>query len=96
MDEKKKELLQSIGVYFLGYYNNDYKKTEKILLNMMISKVEIADDEITFVLGRPGILIGPRGMHVDNLTKKLDMKIKIVEDMESVYDYLIPYCPWDY
>jgi ribosomal protein S3 len=45
---------------------------------------------ITITTERPGILIGKRGTNIDALEKFLGTKVKIIEDQDPLYHYLIP------
>ncbi len=105
MDENARKVLKAIGHFYLDKNNGDYAETEKEILRLRIigAKVEtvsvglITDraDKVTITLGRPGLLIGPRGNTIHALQEWLKERttckqILIVEDRDCLLDSIIP------
>lgn len=92
MNQNQIEIVEKIGEFFLELNGKNYEKTERILRNMEITRVDLlSKSKIMILLRRPGLLIGPKGQTIDGLSKHLKMEIQIVEDTQTnLYDYLIP------
>ena len=103
-----RDAAKCIGEFYLSkneaHGDHKYDKTAGDLLHLLITKLEI--DETTKVLeittGRPGMLIGRRGKNIQELCdwvmQKLQLGIRVVEDMDALYDTMVPDEPavgWD-
>ena len=93
--EEVKDVAQNIGQFYLKKNNGDYKATAQEILALRISKIEVANSEISITTGRPGLLIGKRGTTIDALSQHLKVKIKIFEDVDHLSFYLIPCEEWE-
>lgn len=91
LSKEVRDAAESIGQFYLERNQNDYKKTEREILGLEISKLEVTEDCVTITTSRPGLLIGKRGETVSNLEKFLNRKVNIVEDRDPLSSWLIPY-----
>ncbi len=96
-----------IGNFFLENNNHDYEKTEKQILGIGITKLEVVGCskdgeqwyEATITTNRPGLLIGRRGTTVDALIKYLrerhgeKFQLTIKEDEDNLHYHLVPIHP---
>lgn len=78
-----------IGEYFLQQNGENYEKTREFLRDLSITNIIVSETGITVETARPGLLIGRKGIHIDNLVEKLQKKINIVESF-SWADYITP------
>jgi|SRR5581483_3672496 len=89
-----RQAAQEIGKFYLNKHNGDYKAAEEELVRLRITKVEINGNCLYITASRVGLLIGKRGQNIDALgryiEKTLNMKIFVIEDIDCLYDYLIP------
>ena len=90
LPEQVKEVAARIGQFYLDKNKGDYKVTENEITDLCIASIDMANSEVTIVTGRPGLLIGSRGKNIEALEKYLNMRIKIVEDVDPLWAYLIP------
>jgi len=86
---KVKEIAAQIGNFFLVKNKNDYVITQKEIESLRISNITVSDNSVTIELGRPGLLIGPRGRQISDLQRYLGLEILIIEK-ETIVDYLVP------
>jgi ribosomal protein S3 len=99
-----KEVARKIGQYYLQkardriettydiipQYNSSHAKAEAEICRLGISKIEVEGNIVTITAARVGLLIGVRGRNIDALNKFLNMDIRVIEDTNSLNDYLIP------
>jgi ribosomal protein S3 len=91
------EMARRIGLFYLQKNNQDYEKTEKELTDLRISKIEIDVKGVVFItLARVGLFIGRKGENIEKLNRFLKSDVRIVEDMDSIYEALIPHNMEDY
>jgi ribosomal protein S3 len=89
--EPVREIARKIGQFYLEKNNKDYEATAKEIDALRISEIRFeTPDAVTIVTGRPGLLVGRRGMTIDALTKFLQIKIRIVEDRDPLWCHIIP------
>ena len=89
------EAAAAIGAYYLQKNHGDYAATEKEITSLGISAVTVDNSlphskTISVTLARPGLLIGKRGTNIDALEKFIGTKVKVIEDRDSLFHYLIP------
>ncbi len=98
LSEQVQNIAREIGLFYLEKNGGDFKKTEEEIGILQISKIEIGNPDriVIITTGRPGVLIGKRGQNIEALEKHLSRKIHIIEDMDSIYDYLVPREEEDY
>src|SRR5688572_16565788 len=96
LDSKIVEIAKKIGEYYLQKNNQDYDEAGLELLKLGITQISISDTEITIEVARPGLLIGKRAENIDKLTKYLNCKVKIIEAVDYIYNYIIPYPEQEY
>jgi ribosomal protein S3 len=90
MTSEERQVAREIGEYYLQKNNGNYCAAEDEILRLYISRIDVCEDIITIVTGRPGALIGKRGINIDCLGKAIGKKIRIIEDMECITGFLIP------
>lgn len=96
ISEQVQEIARQIGKFYLTKNNGDYKKASDEILKLQITKLEVLDDgRVCITTNRPGLLIGKRGENIDNVCRHLGMKIHVIEEMDHIYNYLIPYLQED-
>jgi transcription antitermination factor NusA-like protein len=93
LSEEVKNVARKIGQFYLEKNNQNYELTEKDIDNLRISKIEIVDDKIAITTAAPGRLIGMRGKNILLLQEYLGQKVKIIEEMDPLFVYLIPQEP---
>jgi hypothetical protein len=76
---KTKEIKRSFLIYFDGSYGIDPRPNTPNSYTMGVCKLEYKDDTLTVYLRRPGLLIGKGGQTIDEFSKWLNCKVKIVE-----------------
>ena len=82
---------REIGQYFLQRNGQNYAKAAEEIIRLRISKIEVKGEELTIVLGRPGLLIGRGGQVIRGLEAFLKAKrITVIEDETPLLDALIP------
>ncbi len=87
-----KTIAARIGSFFLNKLNGDYEKTRVFIESMRINNISLTDDnKIVIELSRPGILIGVKGTQINDLLNYMAQPIHIVETMEHIEDYIVPY-----
>lgn len=91
LDATVRDVAQRIGLFYLQKNNGDYVKTEKDLTDLRIAKIEVNEKGVIVTTARPGLLIGKRGTNIDALAKHLKSEVRIIEDMDSIYDSLVPH-----
>src|SRR5579859_7307784 len=92
LDQNVVNLAKNIGLFFLEKNKENYEATEIEIQSMQITKLDIMKDGRALIeLKRPGILIGKRGLQIEELSKHLKIGIHIVESEPSPIDSLIPY-----
>lgn len=91
LTQEVRDIAQKIGQFYLQKYDNDYQLAEQELIRLQITKIEVEPEMVRITLARPGILIGRRGINIENLTKFLGVKVFIIEDQDPIYSWLIPY-----
>ena len=95
LSQQTKEAASKIGEFYLQKNNRDYKATENEILNLRISLIRVLDDgAVEITTERPGLLIGRRGINIDELTKFLGVRVHIIEERDPINSYLIPQ-EWD-
>jgi ribosomal protein S3 len=83
---EKKDVCYFINRFFTIKNNYDYIKTEKYFDDLRITNIEIAYHRIFIKLGRPGLLIGHKGVLISQLEAylfaelKRPIKIEVIED----------------
>ena len=88
------ELAQKIGQFYLEKNNKDYEKTADEISRLRITEIiTISTTMVVIKLSRVGLMIGKRGENFENLSRFIDRKIHLIENTESIEDYLIPYPP---
>ena len=89
--EEVQKIAGQIGEYFLCKNNHDYQATAEEIYSLRVSKIIVDGNKVEITLGRPGLLIGKRGVIIDGLAKWLSgMEVKIIEDTDCINDFLIP------
>lgn len=91
LSEQVRNAAREIGLFYLKKNNDNYTLTEQDINHLRISKIEVSDECITITTSCPGLLIGRRGMNIDALVTHLGKKVKILEEEDPLYCYLIPY-----
>lgn len=93
-----KKVAAKIGQFYLIKNNGDYEATAKEIDSLRISKIEVEEDKVVIVSPRVGLLIGKRATNIERLAKFLEVEVKLLEDMDNLYDYLVPrpYNEWEY
>jgi ribosomal protein S3 len=99
LSEEVKGMAAAIGAYYLQKNNGDYVATEKEITSMRISAIAVDSTlphskVVSITTERPGLLIGKRGTNIDALEKFLGHKVKVIEDRDPLYNYLIPDNGW--
>lgn len=90
MNEQAKDIAVGIGQFYLAKNNNDYNATDKELASLDITNIVVATTgEVVISTGRPGLLIGKRGLNQDNLAAYLKRPVIIVE-VDSVIGNMLP------
>lgn len=90
LEPEVKDVAQRIGQFYLAKHNNDYDATATELLRLQITQLTIEDDVVTITTARPGLLIGKRGQNVEALENHLNAKVKIKEELNSLFDWIMP------
>ena len=90
-----RDIAVKIGQFYLQKHNGDYEAAEKELVNTRITKIDIVVNTVHITAAHVGLLIGKRGQNIDNLSKFLETEVKIYEDTDNLYDYLIPHKEYD-
>lgn len=91
IDSKIQEVAVALGRFYLDKCNGDYNKAADELYKLHIVSIAITeDDSIVITLARVGLFIGKRGTNIDAVSKFFGRTIKVVEAMDSIYDYIIP------
>jgi ribosomal protein S3 len=89
-----RDVAETIGQFYLQKNNGDYAATAQEIANLRIVKLDPTGDSVSITTGRPGILIGRRGITIIALSKfiheKMQLKIKIIEDTDNLQDCLTP------
>lgn len=85
-----REMAEKIGQFYLQKNSGNYATTAREIADLQISKIEVAEKEISITTARPGLLIGHRGMNIDSLAKFLQTKVRIIEEMDPLISWLIP------
>ena len=96
LSDEIKELASRIGFFYLEKNHHDYIKAEEEIKSMAITALTIKEDgdlSIEITVGRPGILIGPKGTNIEKLAKYLGRRVLIKEDTDNLLSYLIPQNP---
>jgi len=101
ISDEVRKVAQTIGRFYLDKYDGDYKKAEEQLRLLDISKIEVTEEVckscrckgrvISITLTRVGLFIGNKGENIDKLGELFNCKVKIIEEMDSIYNHLIPY-----
>lgn len=95
---KEQEIARYISDYYVEKNKLDCDMAIKEINMLGITHIKFQYKNIYITLMRPGLLIGRRGINIDNLTvflsNKLHTKInvKIIED--KVLPHLIPFTPY--
>ena len=91
-----------IGLFYLDKNKGDYEAAGRAVDQLRISKIETTESSdspklscVTIHTARPGLMIGRRASNLDALAKFLECEVKIVEDLDCLYDYLTPRHPSD-
>ena len=103
LSDETKELASMIGFFYLEKNNHDYIKAEEEIKSLHITALTIKENSgsernycnpsIEITIGRPGLLIGPKGTNIEKLAKHLGRNILIKEDVDNLLSYLIPQNP---
>jgi transcription antitermination factor NusA-like protein len=95
IDPQVVEVARTIGDFYLAKHNGDYAKATEEIYRLQIAKIAVAaDNSIVITLGRVGLFIGKRGTNLDAIIKLFNgRQLKVVEDMDSILDYVIPRPP---
>lgn len=93
MDTATKNICQKIGQFYLNKCNGDHKAAQSELCHLIITDVSIPTDGNLVIIKavRVGMLIGKRGSNIDALEKFLKVPIKVIEEQESVYNWILPF-----
>jgi KH domain len=92
-----REYAMMIGQFYLKKNDGDYIATAEEVDSLRISKIEVTDDgSVAITTALPGMLIGKRGTNVDALREHLKANIKIIEEEDPLFPYLIPQQPDEY
>ena len=84
------EVAQRIGQFYLEKNHGDYEKTKVEILSLLITSVEVTEGKVIIKTSRPGLLIGKRGINIDNISTFLDKKIHVLEERENIVDCITP------
>jgi len=94
------EVAQKIGQFYLEKNGGDYVKVEDELRLLDITNIEVTEEVcksckckgrvISITLTRVGLFIGKRGENIDKIGEMLGCKVKVIEEMDSIYNHLIP------
>jgi hypothetical protein len=90
----EKEILYTIGYYWLQHNNFNYEETYKTIDSIGIKHLKIFGNRIYIVLDRPGIFIGLKGKDINAIEDMLyqntekQLKFYIIED--KITNYLYP------
>lgn len=90
LSDEVREVASQIGQFYLQKNSYDYAATEKEITSLRITTLEIKEGEVVITLARPGSIIGRKGENIEKLTKFLNRKIRIVEDKDPLYYWLVP------
>lgn len=91
LSQQIKEVAHNIGQFYLNKCKFNYDEARKAIEGLHISKVDVVNNTVQITTARPGILIGARGENIENLTKFLNMKVCLFEDMDPLIEHLIPH-----
>ena len=103
-ERKIQNIAQLIGFYYVnlaelsGLDKMKYDKAREDVSSLGVTKIDFSGSIISITLTRPGLLIGRRGINIDNLTEYLSKELKhkisinIIED--KITGWLIPYEPY--
>lgn len=92
ISEQVKEISASIGQFYLQKNSGDYVKTREEIEQLRIKEIEMLGDRLNIKLSRPGLLIGPKGKNINELSEFLKLNIHI-QEVDNILTYL---CPEDY
>jgi len=76
--EKQKQA-ERIKRRFIYYFDSEYSTQTYDTFSMGVCKLEYKDNTLTVYLRRPGLLIGARGVTIDDVSEHLKCNIRIVE-----------------
>ena len=89
INNEVREVAQNIAKYYLGKNNGDVDAANIAAMRLGISSIEIEPDYIRLTTARPGLLIGVRGENIAPLEKWLKTTVKVVEDMDPLFNHLV-------
>ena len=100
LTQQVKDIAQKIGQYYLKKHNGSYDACADAIDALRISKIEVDETSVSITTARPGMLIGVKGNNIDALSQFLDggigLKIKVIEDRDTLRDYLVPVDPKEF
>lgn len=91
-----REVAETIGKYYLEKNDNDYALACEEVIKLHISNLRFNGELLEITTARPGLLIGKRAANIDNLSRFLDLHIKVIEDENPLIDLLLPREPDEY
>lgn len=97
---KVQNIAERIGQFYLQKNDGDYEKAAAELEKLRVTKIEVVEEPckecnhpteiIKMTCVRVGMLIGRFGKNIELLEKFLGVKVKIFEEKDDLYQYLIP------
>lgn len=88
---------QKIGAYYLKKNNGDYDKAADEITNLRITEVLVVKEkQLVIKCSRVGLFIGKRGHNIEDLSKFLGMEVNVIENLQSIEDFIIPHRPDEY
>lgn len=92
LNEEEKRLARLFGKYYLQKNNGNYEQTATEIEKLGISEFTLLPEgKLKIVSSRVGLLIGRRGLNIDNLARFLEVEVSIYKDPDPLISYLVPY-----
>ena len=102
LTEQEKELAKKFGNFYLQKNCGNYTTCQAEITNLQISQFKLLQEQcptckgheytrLQIVCVRVGLFIGKLGKNIDELENYLGIKIKLEEEKDPLYQYLIPY-----
>ncbi len=88
--KKVKDVAEKIGQFYLQKEGGDYDKAANSIRELGIEEILVVEKIVLIKTKRPGILIGKRGINLENLSKFLDMDIRPIEVEDHIENWIIP------
>lgn len=76
-DKDSLEMGYKIADFFHHKHNLDYKKSNNEIENLKIANIQNKPDKVVISLGRPGLLIGAKGVQIEALQTFLNKPVEI-------------------